>query len=647
MEKLKNGHNSSLIHSITIKEPKDILKHYWSHTAFRPLQEDIISSVLAKKDTIALLPTGGGKSVCYQIPAIAQDGIGLVVSPLVALMKDQVSQLKQKGIKALAIPSGIPLSELDALLDNCIYGNYKMLYLSPERLQQELVIERIKQMDISLIAVDEAHCISQWGHDFRPAYLDIQNLRALKPEAPIIALTATATSKVLRDISAQLKLDNEILYKNSFNRLNLTYTVSAVADKNFKLEQLLTRSSNSALVYVRNRKAAMQTAQFLQAKGITATYYHGGLTTADRTKHQELWMQNKAKVMVGTSAFGMGIDKEDVDIVIHTEIPDSLENYFQEAGRAGRAGQVSKAVLLYNKNDEIRLQNQFIAVIPSIADMKTVYKKLNSYFQIAYGEGQNESYPFNFNDFCQTYSLRSILTYNCLQMLDRNSIIKLSKEFSKKATITFKVAHVALTYYLVKNPQFSEVVQTILRTYGGVFEQVVSLNHALIANKATTSIKKVHEILLALDQDDILDYTHQNFDSSIVFLSPREDDRTINAIGHHIKAHAKTKKEQIQSVKAYLANKESCRNIQLLSYFEEEETEICGHCDVCLKDKSIQKEDFLPISKAILNQLKIKECSSRDLCELPYSEKVILSTLKLLLEEQKITITPSNTYKLL
>lgn len=613
------------------------------------MQEDIIASVLSKRDTIALLPTGGGKSLCYQIPAIAQEGIGLVVSPLVALMKDQVSQLKQKGIKALAIPSGIPLSELDALLDNCIYGNYKMLYVSPERLQQELVIERIKQMNISLIAVDEAHCISQWGHDFRPAYLDIYKLRVLKPEVPIIALTATAKANVVTDISKQLKLENQAFFKDSFNRPNLTYTVTYATDKNYRLEQLLSNTQSSALVYVRSRKATMLTAHFLQSKGISATYYHGGLTKQERTKHHSQWMNNSIQVMVGTNAFGMGIDKKDVDIVIHTEIPDSIENYFQEAGRAGRAGQLSKAVLLFNENDELRLQNQFISVIPSVSDMKMVYKKLNSYFQIAYGEGQDLSFPFNFGSFCQAYDLKSILTYNCLQMLDRNSIIKLSKEFSKKATITFKVTHVALTYYLVKNPRYSEVAQTILRTYGGVFEQVVSLNHGLIANKTNLSIDKIHNTLLALDQDDILDYTHQSFDSSITFLCPREDDRTINPISHHIKAHSKTKKEQIQSIKTYISNKESCRNIQLLNYFEENQTTACGKCDICLSTKPpiVDKDSLLAVSQAILKQLSIRGCSSRELCTLPYPEKVILSVVISLLENKKIKITPANTYILI
>lgn len=561
-------------------------------------------------------------------------------------MKDQVSHLKERGIKAIAIPSGIPLKELDALLDNCIYGNYKLLYTSPERLQQDIVIERIKQMNISLIAVDEAHCISQWGHDFRPAYLQINKLRALKPEAPIIALTATATKLVLDDIKTQLALENETLYKTSFDRSNLTYTIEYTQDKNFKLTQLLSNHTESALVYVRNRKATTTIANALNSRGITATFYHGGLTKDDRTKNHNLWMDNKVKVMVGTSAFGMGIDKKDVTIVIHTEIPDSLENYFQEAGRAGRSAQASKAILLYNENDQVRLENQFISVIPTVAEVKKVYKKLINFFHIAYGEGQDISFPFNFSIFCQTYNLRSILTYNCLQTLDRNSIIKLSKEFSKKTTVTFKVSQVALSYYLLKNPNYTDVVQTILRTYGGVFEQVVSLNHALIATKANTQVTQVHDILLGLDKDDILEYTYQDFDSSIEFLVPREDDRTINSISHYIKAHAQTKKNQIQSVKKYLNNNTTCRAIQLLDYFEEKKIIPCGTCDVCIKNSSNKLTPNIKVNDAILRALKENPASSRELCTLPYTEQSILKALNTLLEQNKIIVTPANTYQL-
>ncbi|WP_299681030.1 ATP-dependent DNA helicase RecQ [uncultured Dokdonia sp.] len=626
--------------------PKDILKTYWGYDSFRPLQEDSIQSVLNQQDTIALLPTGGGKSVCYQIPALALEGIAIVVSPLIALMKDQVLNLQEKGIKALAITSGITYRDLDTLLDNCIYGNYKLLYVSPERLQQELVIERIKQMNVSLIAVDEAHCISQWGHDFRPAYCKISRLREIKPNIPIIALTATATPKVIQDITEELQLKDPLLCKGSYHRENLTYTLIHSTDKHFRLEQTLKNTTQSAIVYVRNRKATINTAQFLISRGITATYYHGGMSREDRHKHYKNWRDNKTQVMVSTNAFGMGIDKADVDTVVHLEIPDSLENYFQEAGRAGRSGQPSKAVLIYNENDTIRLNNQFLQVIPTVAFVKEIYSRLNNYFQISYGEGEESNHRFNFSTFCQTYSLPTMRTYNALLALDRNSIISLSQEFTKKATVTFNVTDVALTYYLIKNPQWEDIIKTVLRTYGGIFEQPTAINYSIIANKAGTAIDKVHNALLMLAKDDIITYDHQSYDTAITFLVPREDDRTIHVIASHIKTQANYKRQQIETIKNYVANTTTCRNVQLLSYFGEQHTAPCGKCDVCVS-KNATSPQSSSITDVILNTLSRKELSSRELCELPFTETEIITTLQLLLDQKKITLTPVNTYKIL
>lgn len=626
--------------------PQHILKTYWGYDTFRPLQEDCIQSILKGQDTIALLPTGGGKSLCYQIPALASEGIAIIVSPLIALMKDQVLNLQEKGIKALAITSGLRYSDLDTLLDNCIYGNYKLLYLSPERLQQELVIERIKQMNVSLIAVDEAHCISQWGHDFRPAYRKISRLREIKPDTPIIALTATATDTVLKDITQELQLHEPILCKGSYHRKNLTYTLINSTDKNFRLEQLLKTITQSAIIYVRNRKATILTAQFLNSRGITATYYHGGMSREERHTHYKNWRDNKSKVMVSTNAFGMGIDKSNVDIVIHLEIPDSLENYFQEAGRAGRNGQASKAVLIYNENDILRLENQFLHIIPSVADVKKIYSKLNSYFQISYGEGEETNHRFNFSAFCQVYGLKTMHTYNALLALDRNSIISLSQEFTKRATLMFKVTDIALTYYLIKNPQWDTIVKTILRTYGGVFEQVVTINYSVIANKSGSSIDKVHNTLLALAKDDIIEYDYKSYDTSITFLVPREDDRTINVIASHIKTQALFKKQQIETVKKYVTATTPCRTTQLLSYFGEEVHTPCGNCDICLQNNDSLTTSTSEIRQAILEALALKEQSSRELTHLPYSESQIITTIKLLLDQKKITITPANTYTL-
>ncbi|WP_299208389.1 ATP-dependent DNA helicase RecQ [uncultured Dokdonia sp.] len=626
--------------------PKDILKKYWGYDSFRPLQEDSIQSVLNGKDTIALLPTGGGKSLCYQIPALAQEGIAIVVSPLIALMKDQVLNLQEKGIKALAITSGIRYTDLDALLDNCIYGNYKLLYVSPERLQQELVIERIKQMNVSLIAVDEAHCISQWGHDFRPAYCKIARLREIKPNAPLIALTATATPKVVQDISEELQLNDPLLCKGSYHRENLTYTLIHSADKNFRLEQILKNTTQSAIIYVRNRKATIGTAQFLKSRGITATFYHGGMSRDDRHKHYKDWRDNKTQVMVSTNAFGMGIDKADVDTVVHLEIPDSLENYFQESGRAGRSGQPSQAVLIYNENDIIRLNNQFLQVIPTVSFVKEIYSRLNSYFQISYGEGEETNHRFNFSHFCQTYSLPTMRTYNALLALDRNSVISLSQEFTKKATVTFNVTDIALTYYLIKNPQWDPIVKTILRTYGGIFEQVVTINYSIIANKSGSSIDKIHNALLMLAKDDIITYEHQSYDTALTFLVPREDDRTIHVIAENIKIQANYKKQQIETIKNYVNNTTVCRTIQLLTYFEEDITTPCGKCDVCLAQNSNRKQQA-SAAQAILSSLSRKQQTSRQLCDLAYTETEIITAIQLLLDQKKITLTSANTYTLL
>ncbi|WP_375252560.1 RecQ family ATP-dependent DNA helicase [Dokdonia donghaensis] len=628
-----------------IDKAKDILTTYWGHSNFRPQQAEIIKNVLAGEDSIALLPTGGGKSLCYQLPSLLLDGITIVVSPLIALMKDQVMGLQEKGIKALSITSGISYGELDTLLDNCIYGNYKLLYLSPERLQQELVQERIKLMNVSLIAVDEAHCISQWGHDFRPAYRDISKLRALKPNCPIIALTATATTKVLKDITSLLDLKQPQLFKTSYHRKNLTYKIRLATDKFYELETVLANTQQSAIVYVRNRKATLNTAHFLKGRGITATSYHGGMSREERHKQYLAWRTNKVQVMVGTSAFGMGIDKADVDTVVHLEIPDSIENYFQEAGRAGRAGQESQAVLLYNENDEVRLENQFLKVIPDTHTVKKTYKHLVNYFQISYGEGQDSLHRFNFSEFCGAYKLHTILTYNALQVLDRNSVISLSQEFTKRATINFKVNDFALTYYLLRNNQLDDVVKAVLRTYGAVFEQVTNINYNIIANKAGKTLEQVHQVLLTLDQDDIIDYEHQNFDTAITFLVPREDDRTINVIAPFIKTQENYKKNQVQAVKDYIANDTTCRAIQLMHYFDEVLDEPCGNCDVCKNGTVIKTRTS--IDNAIIDLLKGGAKSSREIAQLAYPQQTIINSIRLLLEQKKIAILPNNTYTLL
>ena len=624
--------------------PENILRKYWGFSSFRPLQKTIIDNVLQQKDTVALLPTGGGKSLCYQIPALAQEGLAIVISPLIALIKDQVVALKAKEIKAIALTSGIPYSELDTLLDNCIYGNYKFLYLSPERLQQPLVRERIKQMSINLIAIDEAHCISQWGHDFRPAYLTLATIRELVPDIPYIALTATATTKVIEDIQGQLQLKDPTLYKASFRRPNLIYKVVKTADKHQQLLKELQHTDQSAIVYVRNRKATLYLSQFLNHREITATAYHGGLTASERHQRHKQWFEDSVQVMVSTNAFGMGIDKANVDRVIHMEIPDSLENYFQEAGRSGRKGQESEAVLIYNENDYIRLQNQFIHAIPDVTYIKTVYKHLNTYFQIAYGEGEETTHDFNFSAFCKRYDLKTVPAYNALQLIERQGLITLSSTFTRRTGIQFKVSDVMLNRYRKKNERRNLLISTILRTYSGIFDQVTNINIKVLADKTSLSIQEVHTLLLQMHQDTILLYEHQNLDSVITFLVPREDDLTINRIKPYIENYRQRKKRQIQQVAYYINNTSACRSIQLLAYFDETSQEPCGACDVCVTNDPLAASQN--VEQAILTYLEKGEQHPYELNALPFSREEIITALKLLLEQKRIIVTTTNTYRL-
>ena len=529
-----------------MSHPINILERYWNHTSFRPLQEDIINAVLDNEDTFVLLPTGGGKSICFQIPALIKDGICIVVSPLVALMKDQVKSLKDKGIKAMAITSGISYKELDTLLDNCIYGNYKFLYLSPERLQQDIVQHRIHQMNVNLIAVDEAHCISQWGNDFRPAYKNISILRELQPSVNVIALTATAKPDVIDEIITELDFITPKLFKASFSRPNIAYNVIYSEDKLYDLERLLKTHRGASIIYVRNRKLTIEIHEQLEKLGFSSTFFHGGIPTKDKQVRLDQWMNNQKEIMVATTAFGMGIDKPDVKTVFHINLPESLESYYQEAGRAGRNNDKAYAILLTNKSDEQRLKSQFINTLPSIDFIKLVYRKLCNYFQISYGEGEFSSHQFNFNTFCKTYDFKTTQTFNALQILDRNSIIKLSQQFNYKTTLQFIISSSALFSYLERHKHVDLIVKSILRTYGGIFEHALAINLTLIAGKISTSEKQIIAVLQQLDKDEVVEFKYSNTDSEIVFLQPREDDKTINRIVNIVEQQHGLKRLQVK-----------------------------------------------------------------------------------------------------
>ncbi|WP_397362452.1 ATP-dependent DNA helicase RecQ [Olleya sp. R77988] len=627
--------------------PINILERYWKFTSFRPLQEDIINAVIEGEDTFALLPTGGGKSVCFQIPALAMEGICIVISPLVALMKDQVNALQNKGIKAIALTSGIAHKDIDTLLDNCIYGNYKFLYLSPERLQQELVQDRIRQMNVNLIAVDEAHCISQWGNDFRPAYKNITILRQLHPTINVIALTASATPEVVQDIITELDFIAPKVFKQSFYRPNIAYMVFNEEDKYFRLEAILNKNPQSSIIYVRNRRLSLEISQFLEKKNISSTFYHGGLNNTIKDQNLQDWISNKKQVIVATNAFGMGIDKPDVKTVIHINLPDSIESYFQEAGRAGRDEAKAYAVILKNNNDYNTLNNQFIKVLPTVDYVKIVYRKLSNYFQIPYGEGAEQVFDFNFNDFCKTYKFNTVMTYKALQILDNTSIINLSKQFNKRIEVQFIVSSVTLFKYLDSHKDFEIIIKSILRTYGGIFEHNTKINISLIVIKASVKEDTLVSVLEQLEKDEIITLKINKTDAQITFIQPREDDKAINRIATIIEQQNTLKQKQVKAVLDYVNNDQICKSKQLLTYFGEQDIENCGICSVCILAKAKPKTDFKAIKNNIIKVLEIGNKNSKELFkQLDYNEEDINNTLKVLLEDNVIDITKTNSYKL-
>lgn len=573
-----------------MKTPLDILRTYWQYPAFRGEQENIIEAVLNGKDTIAILPTGGGKSLCYQVPAMAREGICVVISPLIALIKDQVDDLKTKGIKALNLAGGLSYYDLDTALDNGIYGNYKFIYLSPERLQQELVQERLKQMPVNLIAIDEAHCISQWGNDFRPAYRNCKILKEWFPNVPLIALTATATRKVVADIEDNLQMKDPFKTSTSLNRANLAYMVFQVEDKQIHLEKILTKNPESSIVYVRSRNATEQLTNYLQSKGFTATFFHGGLSTEEKNTRLKQWLSEKVQVMVATNAFGMGINKPNVRTVIHFSIPESIENYFQEAGRAGRDGAKSYAVLFTQEDEKKHLKTQFLNTTPSVSFIKVLYRKLTNYFQISYGEGEGQSFSFHFPTFCSTYQFSALMAYNALKTLDRHSILAFSEHFHRKATIQCLVSSQQLFVYLDNNPRMQSMVQTILRTYAGVFDNPTPINIELIATKSRLEESYIFRLLEQLEKDAIIQYQGESTDAEITFLTPREDDKTINMIAKSIETQNLQKEHQMEAMLQYLNNENECRSKLLLTYFGQTENSDCGICSTC-----IQKSKHFPL----------------------------------------------------
>ena len=616
-----------------------ILQKYWGYPSFRPLQEDIVDSVMAGKDTLALLPTGGGKSICFQVPAMAMEGLCLVITPLIALMKDQVAHLVEKGIPAAAIYSGMHPDALELAYNQAAYGRLKFLYVSPERLQTNAFIEALRKMKVCLLAVDESHCISQWGYDFRPPYLKIADIRPYMPKTPVLALTATATAKVVEDIQFRLGFKEKHVFQSSFERKNVTYNVYHEADKYGVMRRKLeAMKEGSAIVYVRNRKRTQVIADWLNSVAISATFYHAGLDAKTRDERQDLWMKGKVKVIAATNAFGMGIDKPDVRLVIHIDLPDSIEAYFQEAGRAGRDLKPSEAFLLVSPVDIKKLQENLTQSFPELDRIKLIYNALGNYFGIPVGAGENVSYPFVISDFANRYGFSIIEVFHTLKILEKEGFLVLSDSFDEPSKVMIKASRDDIYGFQVNNPQYSELVKYMLRSLPGVMSDFVKVNEEVMAKKIGMQVEKVIEQLKKLEAYNFLSYAPRNDKPQILFLSEFVDAKHFGLSKENYYDRKKDAEERVKAVIDFVNNDEECRSVQLLRYFNEKTRKTCGRCDVCLKQqhrvpydaienrvRSVLSEEMMPMDE-ILSQ-----CSD-------FEESQVLDAIRFLVDNEVLQV---------
>jgi ATP-dependent DNA helicase RecQ len=616
-----------------------ILQKYWGYTSFRPLQEDIIRSVANGNDTLGLMPTGGGKSIAFQVYSLSVDGICLVITPLIALMKDQVENLRKRGIKALAIYSGMTREEIKVALDNATWGDYKFLYLSPERISTERFRERLQSMKINLIAVDEAHCISQWGYDFRPSYMKISELRDILPNIPVMALTATATSKVVDDIQEKLLFPRKNVLKKSYARENLIYKVREENDKFGYLVRTLQKSKGSGIIYTRSRKKTREITELLQKNSIQANYYHAGLSSESRHLRQNEWLSGKCRVIVATNAFGMGIDKPDVRFVIHADAPDSIEAYFQEAGRAGRDGKKAISVLLYNNTDTVKLKKGISEKFPQQELIKRIYDALCNYLQIAVGFGKGITYDFNLENFAKTYHFSLTYTFSALKILEQDGFIELTDELERPSMVHFRVDRDDLYKFQVANSNFDAFIKLLLRSYSGLFTEYRAIDEELLSKRATISRDLVYKYLSHLDSSKIIHYLPQKNTPFIVFVRERIDSSKM-VISKESYEFKKIKyEERVESVINYATNSAICRSQLLLAYFDEKNSTRCGWCDVCesLNFMGINNMEFERIQTDIKLLLKKEALLKHELFfKMTGNEENIQQVIRWLFDNERI-----------
>ncbi len=581
--------------------PADILEHLWGYSQFRPPQEEIVNAVLSGQDTLAILPTGGGKSVCFQVPALIKEGICIVITPLIALMQDQVEQLKEMDISAIAVHSGMGRSEIDIALDNCVYGKIKFLYVSPERIQTDLFRERFKKMNVSLIAIDEAHCISQWGHDFRPPYLQIHVLRELKPTVPFIALTASATQLVKEDIIKHLHLKDTAVFQISFARDNLSLVVRNTENKEKQLIEILRKVPGAAIIYVRSRKSTQEIAKFLIKQRISATFYHAGLSHIDRMTRQSDWIQNKSRVMVATNAFGMGINKPDVRVVIHLDLPENLEAYYQEAGRAGRDGKRAYATIIYHAADVDSLQNKVKLSQPSLEYIKQIYQALANYYQLAMGSAQNESFIFDLEEFSKRFSLQPAAVHPALKKMEEEGLIQLSDSFYRPSRIHFSIDKKKLYEFQVANARYDSFIKTLLRIYGGeLFSDFITISESQLGKATSATIPEIKNTLEQLQKLLLLEYEPASDQPQITFLLPRQDADRLPVDKAHLDERRDLHFSKMESMITYTTQDHRCRMQVIQEYFDEVTYQVCGLCDVCIANK---KKDNLTALKDYQEQI--------------------------------------------